>query len=89
MVKSDANECNESLLSNCREQLALLTKEGRDDFRTPFFNGKEGRVGFRKKDIIYLYTFSHNTSDNQKFALRVFTRFTFISSSSQALRVRV
>lgn len=29
--KSDAYECNESLLSNCRELLAL--KEGRDDFR--------------------------------------------------------
>ena len=23
-------------------------KEGRDDFRTPFFKGKLGRVGFRK-----------------------------------------
>ena len=23
-------------------------KEGRDDFRTPFLKGKEGRVGFRK-----------------------------------------
>jgi hypothetical protein len=42
MGKSDANECNESLLSNCRVQLALSKKEGRDDFRTPFFNGKEG-----------------------------------------------
>ena len=26
MGKSDANECNESLLSNCRVQLALSTK---------------------------------------------------------------
>lgn len=31
MGKSDAYECNESLLPNCRELLAL--KEGRDDFR--------------------------------------------------------
>ena len=31
MGESDANEYNESLLSNCRELLAL--KEGRDDFR--------------------------------------------------------
>ena len=28
-----------------------------------FLNGKEGRVGFRKKDITYLYTSPHNTSD--------------------------
>ena len=27
MGKSDANECNESLLSNCRVQLALSTKK--------------------------------------------------------------
>ena len=27
MGKSDANECNESLLSNCRGQLALSTKK--------------------------------------------------------------
>ena len=58
MGKSDANECNKSLLSNCRVQLALSTKEGRDDFRTPFFNGKEGRVGFRKKHYLSLYLFS-------------------------------
>ena len=31
--KSDANECNESSLSNCRVQLALSKKEGRGDFR--------------------------------------------------------
>ena len=33
MGKSDANECNESSLSNCRVQLALSKKEGRNDFR--------------------------------------------------------
>ena len=27
MEKSDANECNESSLSNCRVQLALSTKK--------------------------------------------------------------
>ena len=27
MGKSDANKCNESLLSNCRVQLALSTKK--------------------------------------------------------------
>ena len=32
MGKSDANECNESSLSNCRVQLALSKKEGRDHF---------------------------------------------------------
>ena len=40
MGKSDANECNESSLSNCRVQLTLLTKKNGmilerrlDDFR--------------------------------------------------------
>ena len=40
MEKSDANECNESTLSNCRVQLALSTKKDGmilekrlDDFR--------------------------------------------------------
>ena len=33
MGKSNANECNESSLSNCRVQLALSKKEGRNDFR--------------------------------------------------------
>ena len=40
MGKSDANECNESLLSNCRVQLTLSTKKDGmilerrlDDFR--------------------------------------------------------
>ena len=37
MGKSDASECNESSLSNCRVQLALSTrKDGRDDFRNSF-----------------------------------------------------
>ena len=31
MGKSDASECNENSLSNCRVQLALSTSEGRDD----------------------------------------------------------
>ena len=33
MGKSDANERNESSLSNCRVQPALSIKEGRVDFR--------------------------------------------------------
>ena len=33
MGKSDANERNESSLSNCRMQPALSIKEGRVDFR--------------------------------------------------------
>lgn len=33
MGKSDANERNESSLSNCRMQPALSKKEGRVDFR--------------------------------------------------------
>ena len=37
MGKSDANECNESLLSNCRVQLALSKKkDGMILERTPF-----------------------------------------------------
>ena len=62
MGKIDANECNESLLSNCRVQLALSKKKDgmilekppfgqreTEGFEKTFFNGKEGRVGFRKK----------------------------------------
>ena len=33
MGKNDANERNESSLSNCQEQPALSKKEGRGDFR--------------------------------------------------------
>ena len=43
MGKSDANECNESSLSNCRVQLALSTKKDGmilekrlDDFRNQY-----------------------------------------------------
>ena len=50
MGKSDANECNESSLSNCRVQLALSTKKDGmilekrlDDFRNqnPFSTQKD------------------------------------------------
>ena len=50
MGKSDANECNESSLSNCRVQLALSTKKDGmilekrlDDFRNqnPFSTRKD------------------------------------------------
>ena len=42
MGKSDANECNESSLSNCRVQLALSTKkEGMILEKTPFFKVEE------------------------------------------------
>ena len=39
MGKSDANECNESSLSNCRVQLALSTKK--DGMILEIFNIKE------------------------------------------------
>ena len=40
MGKSDANECNESLLSNCRVQLALSKKkDGMILERTPLVKG--------------------------------------------------
>ena len=53
MGKSDANECNESSLSNCRVQLALSTKKDGmilekklDDFRNqnPFSIQKDESV---------------------------------------------
>ena len=47
MGKSDANECNENSLSNCRVQLALSKKEGRVDFRKNL-RFKGGLVGLRK-----------------------------------------
>ena len=40
MGKSDANECNENSLSNCRVQPALSIKEGRDDFRKSYYKNK-------------------------------------------------
>ena len=46
MGKSDANECNESSLSNCRVQLALSTK-------------KDGMILEIKKEIYNGYT-NHN-----------------------------
>ena len=48
MGKSDANERNESSLSNCRVQPALSIKEGRVDFRKNL-RFKGGLVGFSKK----------------------------------------
>ena len=51
MGKSDANERNESSLSNCRVQPALSIKEGRVDFRKNL-RFKGGLVGFRKKHIL-------------------------------------
>ena len=48
MGKSDANERNESSLSNCRVQPALSIKEGRVDFRKKLkVQGRTG--GFSKK----------------------------------------
>ena len=39
--KSDANECNESSLSNCRVQLALSKKRDGVIFRKNYFFAKE------------------------------------------------
>ena len=40
MGKSDANECNESLLSNCRVQLTLSTKKDGMILEIPLPKGK-------------------------------------------------
>lgn len=50
MGKSDANECNESSLSNCRVQLALSTKK--DGMILEQISSQEGGLGSRKNCVI-------------------------------------
>ena len=51
MGKSDANECNESLLSNCRVQLALSKKKDGMILEKPPF-GKRETEGFEKPSLM-------------------------------------
>ena len=41
-------------------------KEGRDDFRTPFLKGKEGRVGFQKTSSLMVKKVSVPCKGNRK-----------------------
>ena len=50
MGKSDANECNESSLSNCRVQLALSTKK--DGMILEQISSQEGGLESRKNCVI-------------------------------------
>ena len=44
MGKSDANECNESLLSNCRVQLALSKKRDRVILEERYCNEEQNKT---------------------------------------------
>ena len=81
MGKSDANECNESSLSNCRVQLALSTKRDGVIFEKryhitvssiPFSNRRDAPYSFSNLRAPSIISSPHHLKDSKKSIISVY-----------------